>query len=150
MGRTNDAKAAIARQKQKKADAAKEKPAGELAAKPNPPAAKTRKPRPPGRDAASRDGRVKPIVKRLPPGSEIHKRWTGEKWEMILLVPDGGVAAWEIGHEVVGGGRMAVNYPAAREIENTAACQINHEQDAAFRGEEELFQMYLKSLEGGE
>lgn len=123
MGRTNDAKAAIARQKQKKADAAKENPAGELAAKPNVPAAKTRKPRPPRRDAASRDERVKPVVKRLPPGSVITKSWDGERWVVVLAVP--------------------TRAPDGRDGWTQTA-------DGSFRAEEEVFQMYLKSLGGGE
>jgi hypothetical protein len=134
MGKRDEMRAAIARQKEKEAEAAMlqavaggagEPPAKrakrkELASRPNPPAApKAKKPRP-RRDAKSRDERVAPAVRRLPPGSVITKSWDGEKWHAVLSIPT----------------------PAPDGRDGWTS-----ESDGSFRGEEELFQMYLKSLE---
>jgi hypothetical protein len=138
MGKREDMRAAIARQKQREAEAAalqavageageplakqKKRKETELASRPNVPAVpKPKKPRP-KRDAKSRDERTAPAVKRLPPGSRIHKVWDGERWSMMLSI------AGDVSSII------------------TLTPFVN-ESDGSFRGEEELFQMYLKSLE---
>jgi hypothetical protein len=153
-------RAAIARQKQREAEAAiaqavageageplakqKKRTEAELASRPNLPAAPKPKTPRPKRDAKSRDERVAPVVKRLPHGAEIHKRWNAVtmRWETMLLVPKvGAVPDWAICHEAPNGQLIVQFQPTSGEV------TVHHgESDGSFRGEEEVFQMYLKSL----